>query len=136
MIIWRTPWYHQTDEVQILYVILCYWYSTFIHTHSHTQLSLFFKRIAILSMNRFISCIVNCIRNKKKVVLKNVYEWKKVMYLIIANKHYNEWIKRIFSEIKFVSREESEVSGFFVFSHIRMMDYFRLSKGQRIPRRG
>ena len=27
------------------------------------------------------------------------------------------------------SREESEVAGFFVFSHIRMMGYFRLGKG-------
>ena len=35
----------------------------------------------------------------------------------------------------FESREESEVAGLFVFSHIRMMGYFRLGKGLRMPRR-
>ena len=33
----------------------------------------------------------------------------------------------------FGTRKESEVAGFFVFSHIQMMDYFRLGKGQRVP---
>ena len=31
-----------------------------------------------------------------------------------------------FATRNFVSREESEVAGYFVFSHIRMMGYFRL----------
>jgi len=32
-------------------------------------------------------------------------------------------------ERNFGSREESEVAGFFVFSHIRMIGYFKLGKG-------
>ncbi len=37
--------------------------------------------------------------------------------------------KLALKERKFGSREESEVAGFFVFSHIRMIGYFRLGKG-------
>ncbi len=43
----------------------------------------------------------------------------------ISVRHYN----LLHNITKFGSREESEVAGFFIFSHIRMMDYFRLDTG-------
>ena len=54
------------------------------------------------------------------------------------NKNYDRWVKKIVKTFPnnattkhfrvLGSREESEVEGFFVFLHIRIMGYFRLGK--------
>ena len=49
----------------------------------------------------------------------------------LINVYPNVYLQGFINEKKIIfrSRQESEVAGFFVFSHMRMMDYFRLFRG-------